>query len=150
MLLALMMFWFLLIGLSEGAVLENIEAYRVPIGWTTETEGYFFTPDSVYEITSEFLQLESDAGRWHDGFWNLYDQSREYKLTAKQRFDAIDAARESDNKYWENVLNEHVKRSQKELKEAKRPGVGVFAGAAYTGNGSVEAVVGAGIVWRLW
>lgn len=42
------------------------------------------------------------------------------------------------------------KSSKAALSKARRPGLGVFAGAGYTTNGSVQGVVGVGLVWRVF
>lgn len=39
---------------------------------------------------------------------------------------------------------------QRALRRAKSPGLGVFAGAGYTTGGSVQGVVGVGLVWKVF
>ena len=51
----------------------------------------------------------------------------------------IESSIEAERKSWKN-----------EIRKAKLPGLGVFAGAGYSASGNVDAVVGIGLVWRLW
>lgn len=39
---------------------------------------------------------------------------------------------------------------KKELRKAKRPGLGFFGGIGYTTNGDVEGVAGIGLVYKVW
>jgi hypothetical protein len=46
-------------------------------------------------------------------------------------------------------LDEERRAWKTELRKAKGPGIGVFAGIGHTGSG-FEAVVGVGVVWKLF
>ena len=37
-----------------------------------------------------------------------------------------------------------------QVRKAKAPGIGLFAGPAYTSAGDFQFVAGIGIVWKLW
>lgn len=63
----------------------------------------------------------------------------ELKDVVTEEFANIKAANEADRKQW-----------KKELFKAKAPGIGIFAGVGYTSQGSIDGVVGFGLVWKLW
>lgn len=48
-------------------------------------------------------------------------------------------------------FNAREKAWKKELRKSRLPGFGIFAGAGYgTGGNNIQAVFGAGLVWKLW
>ena len=57
--------------------------------------------------------------------------------------------RQEINDIKQSISDERVEWA-KAIRRAKTPGLGVFLGGGYTSGGSVEAVAGVGIVWKLF
>jgi uncharacterized protein YbbK (DUF523 family) len=86
-----------------------------------------------------------------------------WKIDREQKAIYMDALEESERKLaqlkevvteeFSNIKKEHeADRAQwkKEIRKAKSPGIGFFAGIGYTTNNKIEGVAGVGIVWKIW
>ena len=117
---------------SFFAELPEIKLSRVPDGYVINEEGL----RTVYSAIRTYRE-ERDA--WEAAYNDL---SVKYTTFA-------DDVRQEINDIKQSISDERVEWA-KAIRKAKMPGLGVFLGGGYTSNGSVEAVVGAGIVWKLF
>jgi hypothetical protein len=79
------------------------------------------------------------AEYWETAHGALSEEFRAYIDKTDERLTGIESSIEAERNAWEN-----------EIRKTKLPGLGVFAGAGYGAAGQVQAVVGVGLVWRLW
>ena len=84
----------------------------------------------TYREQSEYWEREHGA---------ISEEFRAYIDKTDERLTGIESNIEAERKAWKN-----------EIRKAKLPGLGVFVGAGYGSAGQVQAVVGVGLVWRLW
>lgn len=86
-----------------------------------------------------------------------------WKIDREQKIIYMGALEESEQKIAQlkEIVSEefaNIKRAhdedraswQKELRRARSPGIGFFAGIGYTTNNKIEGVAGVGIVWKIW
>jgi hypothetical protein len=123
---------------SYGAEAPEIILRHIPPGWTSEGEGYFLNAEALSNLTAaaKTYRLERDA--WEDAYHELSEKSDIYAADMKKYISELRSQIDEERKTWKSVV-----------RRAKRSGFGVFAGAGYTGSG-FEAVVGVGVVWRLF
>jgi hypothetical protein len=123
---------------SYGAEAPEIVLRRVPPGWTTEEEGYFLNAGALSSLTAaaKTYRLERDA--WETAYRELSDKSGKYAADMKKSLAELRGQIDDERAAW-----------KASLRRARSPGVGAFAGVGYTGSG-YEAVVGIGVVWRLF
>ena len=114
-----------------SAELPQIKLNRVPDGYVINEEGL----RTVYSAIRTYRE-ERDA--WESAYNDL---SVKYTAFAED-------VRHEINNIKQSISDERVEWA-KAIRKAKMPGLGVFLGGGYTSNGSVEAVVGVGIVWKL-
>jgi hypothetical protein len=110
----------------------------VPPGWTAPSEGYFLDRDALSDLSAaaKTYRLERDA--WEASYLDLSVRYDDYvaasKLLLTQLREQIDTERDA---------------RRREARKARSPGVGIFAGGAWTPHG-IEAAVGVGLVWKVW
>ena len=114
-----------------SAELPQIKLNRVPDWYVINEEGL----RTVYSAIRTYRE-ERDA--WEAAYNDL---SVKYTAFAED-------VRQEINDIKQSISDERVEWA-KAIRKAKMPGLGVFLGGGYTSNGSVEAVVGVGIVWKL-
>ena len=115
-----------------SAELPEIKLNRVPDGYVINEEGL----RTVYSAIRTYRE-ERDA--WESAYNDL---SVKYTAFAED-------VRHEINNIKQSISDERVEWA-KAIRKAKMPGLGVFLGGGYTSGGSVEVVVGAGIVWKLF
>ena len=115
-----------------SAELPQIKLNRVPDGYVINEEGL----RTVYSAIRTYRE-ERDA--WESAYNDL---SVKYTAFAED-------VRHEINNIKQSISDERVEWA-KAIRKAKMPGLGVFLGGGYTSGGSVEVVVGAGIVWKLF
>jgi hypothetical protein len=111
---------------------------HIPAGYVAETEGYFIDIPTMQEITAmvQTYRLERDV--WENAYNELSDKAASHASEQRGNIAALESQLERERTEW-----------RKALRAAKNPGFGIFAGAGYTGSG-YEAVVGIGVVWKLF
>ena len=62
-----------------------------------------------------------------------------FRSRMEERFNALEKSIEQERAGW-----------KREIRKARVPGFGLFAGFGVDDRGEVEVVVGAGFVWKLW
>lgn len=69
----------------------------------------------------------------------MSEEFKSYIDKTNERLTGIETSIEAERRAWKN-----------EIRKAKLPGLGVFAGAGYGSRGDIQPVIGVGLVWRLW
>jgi RNA polymerase-binding transcription factor DksA len=92
----------------------------------------------MQEITAMAQTYRTERDIWAESYKDLSDKATAHAAEQRENLAALRAQIENERSAWKG-----------ELRKAKSPGFGIFAGVGYTGSG-VEAVVGVGVVWRLF
>ncbi|MDR1510668.1 MAG: hypothetical protein LBS53_13645 [Synergistaceae bacterium] len=91
---------------------------------------------SSLTAAAKTYRLERDA--WESAYRELSEQSEGYAADMKKSLDTLRGQLDEEREGWRAAV-----------RRAKSPGFGVFAGVGYTGGG-IEAVVGVGVVWKIF
>lgn len=75
---------------------------------------------------------------WEKAYYEMNDKSQEFAKFQRERLSNLQKEIDAERVEWKRAV-----------RKAKGPGFGVFAGVGHTGSG-VEAVVGVGVVWKLF
>lgn len=118
---------------------EQINFNYVPKGYSSPSEGYWLDVPTGRNLLHMVRTYREKAEYWEQEHGALSDEFRAYIDQTNERLTGIDSSIEAERTAWKN-----------EIRKAKLPGLGVFAGAGYGSAGQVQAVVGVGLVWRLW
>jgi hypothetical protein len=123
---------------SYGAEAPEVVLIRVPPGWTANEEGYYLNAEALASLTaaSKTYRLERDA--WEKAYYELSSESLQFSESLEAQMRELRRQIDDERSAWKSSI-----------RRARSPGFGVFAGAGYTGDG-IEAVVGVGLVWRLF
>ena len=118
---------------------DQIKFDYVPQGYSTPVEGYWLDVPTGRNLLHMIRTYRERAEYWEAAHGALSDEFRAYIDKTNERLTGIESSIEAERRAWKN-----------EIRKAKLPGLGVFAGAVYGSAGQVQAVVGVGLVWRLW
>lgn len=118
---------------------EQIEFNYVPQGYVSPSEGYWLDVPTGRNLLHMIRTYREQSEYWETAHGALSEEFRAYIDKTNERLTGIESNIEAERKAWKN-----------EIRKAKLPGVGLFAGAGYGSSGQVQAVVGVGLVWRLW
>ena len=118
---------------------EQIEFNYVQKGYSSPAEGYWLDVPTGRNLLHMIRTYREQSEYWEAAHGALSDEFKAYIDKTNERLTTIETSIEAERKAWKN-----------EIRKAKLPGVGVFAGAGYGSAGQVQAVVGVGLVWRLW
>ena len=118
---------------------EQIRFDYVPQGYSTPVEGYWLDVPTGRNLLHMIRTYREQKEYWEKAHGELTAEFKAYIDKTNERLTGIETSIEAERKAWKN-----------EIRKAKLPGVGVFAGAGYGSAGQVQAVVGVGLVWRLW
>jgi hypothetical protein len=92
----------------------------------------------MQEITAMVQTYREEREIWAESYNDLSDKAAYHAAEQRENLAALKNQLENERAEW-----------RKALRGAKKPGFGIFAGAGYTGSG-YEAVIGVGVVWRLF
>ena len=118
---------------------EQIEFNYVQKGYSSPVEGYWLDVPTGRNLLHMIRTYRERAEYWEAAHGALSEEFKAYIEKTNEWLTTIETSIEAERKAWKN-----------EIRKAKLPGVGVFAGAGYGSAGQVQAVVGVGLVWRLW
>ena len=118
---------------------EQINFEYVPQGYVSPAEGYWLDVPTGRNLLHMIRTYRERAEYWEAAHGALSAEFKAYIDKTNERLTGIESSIEAERKAWKN-----------EIRKAKLPGLGVFAGAGYGSAGQVQAVVGVGLVWRLW
>lgn len=118
---------------------EQINFNYVPKGYSSPSEGYWLDVPTGRNLLHMIRTYREQSEYWEKAHNALSEEFKLYIDKTNERLTGIETSIEAERRAWKN-----------EIRKAKLPGVGVFAGAGYGSAGQVQAVVGVGLVWRLW
>lgn len=124
---------------SDSAELPEIVVLRVPQGWQTSEESYVFNEAAMREVYVALETYEREIDIWMKAYYELAERSELYAKGLESGLKSLRATLDAERRAWNAAL-----------RRARSPGFGVFGGIGYASSGSVEAVAGAGFVWRLF
>ena len=120
----------------SSEILEN----EKKIIFELQNGGYWTNEYSGRLILQGLKTYRLDRDHWQKMYYEKVEASDIYADKVMERLNKIEEDFNAREKAW-----------KKELRKSRLPGFGVFAGAGYgTGGNSLQAVFGAGIVWKLW
>lgn len=109
----------------------------VPEGWVAPEISYVANEEFAQKNVAAIETYQERLSLWQDAYFELSRESEAYATDMEAR--------------WRKALsdlNAMEKRHKQELRRARSPGFGPFAGIAYTTDGDFRGVVGIGFVWR--
>ena len=129
--------------LSFPLFLERAEASAeieyVPKGWNSPTEGYWMTEQAGRDVLTGWKIDREQKTIYMNALEESEQKIAQLKEIVSEEFANIKRAHDEDRAQW-----------QKELRRARSPGIGFFAGIGYTTNNKIEGVAGVGIGWKIW
>ena len=139
LMLCLLMLSLLLLLTNCAYSSEQIEFNYVQKGYSSPAEGYWLDVPTGRNLLHMVRTYREQSEYWETAHGALSEEFRAYIEKTDARLTGIESSIEAERKAWKN-----------EIRKARLPGLGVFAGAGYSASGNVDAVVGIGLVWRLW
>lgn len=118
---------------------EQINFNYVPKGYSSPSEGYWLDVPTGRNLLHMIRTYREQSEYWEREHGALSDEFKVYIDKINERLTGIETNIEAERRAWKN-----------EIRKAKLPGLGVFAGAGYGSSGDLQAVIGVGLVWRLW
>lgn len=138
-LLLLLMMLLLSFPLFSERAEASAEIEYIPKGWTSPTDGYWMTEQAGRDVLTGW-KIDREQKIIYMGALEESEQKiAQLKEIVSEEFANIKRAHDEDRAQW-----------QKELRRARSPGIGFFAGIGYTTNNKIEGVAGVGIVWKIW
>jgi hypothetical protein len=132
------LFLVLFMNLSAlGAELPQIVLKVVPPGWVTDETSYVMNEEAARETYAAIRTYREERDAWVNAYYDLKGNSESFAESQRKLLTDLREQLNDERNEWRTVL-----------RRARSPGLGVFAGAGYTGSG-VEAVIGVGIVWKI-
>jgi hypothetical protein len=125
-------------GPSRAADAPGVVLKHIPPGWTAAEEGYFLNAEALSALSSAAKTYRLERDEWEKSYNELSEDALESQRALRAQLTELRRELDGERDSW-----------RKEAARAKSPGLGVFAGAGYGGDG-VEPVIGVGLVWKLW
>lgn len=111
----------------------------VPAGWTATEPGYWGTERDGRDTLQALRTYREERDAWQKAFEDSRDENRTFQEKMEQRFTALEESLESERAGW-----------KREIRKAKGPGFGIFAGYGFDSRGEGNFVIGAGLVWKVF
>ena len=118
---------------------EQIEFNYVQKGYSSPADGYWLDVPTGRNLLHMIRTYREQSEYWEKEHGALSEEFKAYIDKTNERLTTIETNLEAERKAWKN-----------EIRKANLPGVGVFAGAGYGSSGDLQAVVGVGLVWKIW
>ncbi len=109
----------------------------VPTGWTAQRPGYWGEIEDGRDTLAALRTAREEAAAWEKAFYASEDRREKFEAHFNSRLDDLEAS-----------MNAREKAHKQEVRKAKAPGLGIFAGGAIDDRGEFHPVVGFGLVWR--
>ena len=109
----------------------------VPGGWTTPDAGYFGTEQDGRDTLEALRTYREEATAWENAYNALKAEFDTLRAELNLKFAALEKSLNAEREAWKG-----------EVRKAKGPGWGVFAGGAVDNNGDFKPVIGFGLVWK--
>lgn len=111
----------------------------VPTGWTTPRPGYWGPEADGRDTLKAVETYRSKAEAWERGFNAIQEENSRFREEMLARYSALETAVERERAGW-----------KREIRKARGPGFGLFAGYGLNDRGDGDFVFGAGVVWKIW
>ena len=112
---------------------------HVPAGWTTPKPGYWGDDGTGSETLEVLRTTREERDAWERAFYRQKDENMAFKDAMEARFNDLEKNLAVERAAW-----------KREIRKAKGPGFGVFAGYGFNDRGDGDFVAGFGLVWRVW
>lgn len=130
---------FLLLTSCAYSSTEQIRFEYVPQDYLTPSEGYWLDVPTGRNLLHMIRTYREQSEYWEKAHGELTAEFKAYIDSTNERLIGIEASIEAERNTWKN-----------EIRKARLPGLGVFAGAGYGSSGEPQAVIGVGLVWKIW
>jgi hypothetical protein len=124
--------------ITYAAELPPIILQRVPPGWVAEEESYVMNEEALRTTYAAIATYKQERNAWENAYHELNRTSSEYAISQEKKLANLESILNAERDSWRQMI-----------RRARMPGVGIFAGAGYTGT-EVKFVIGVGAVWRLF
>ena len=111
----------------------------VPAGWTAPEPGYWGTEAAGRDTLSALRTYREERDTWRQGYEELQSRTEEMVTAWEARIRALEDSISEEREGW-----------KRELRRAKGPGFGVFAGYGFDHRGEGDFVAGVGLVWKVF
>ena len=111
----------------------------IPAGWTATEPGYWGTEQDGRDTLEALRTYREERDAWRKAFEDARDENRAFQERMEQRFSDLEKSLETERAAW-----------KREIRKAKGPGFGIFAGYGFDSHGDGNFVIGAGIVWKIF
>lgn len=111
----------------------------VPAGWTATEPGYWGTEQDGRDTLEAIRTYREERDAWRKAFEAAQDENRAFQEKMEQRFTALEESLEAERAAW-----------KREIRKARSPGFGMFAGYGLDSRGEGNFVIGAGLVWKVF
>ena len=111
----------------------------MPKGWTTPRPGYWGENEDGRDTLSAIETYRGEAAAWEAAFNKAVSENEAFRAEMVARFEGLEKAIEKERAGW-----------KREIRRAKGPGFGLFAGYGLNDRGDGDFVFGAGVVWKIW
>lgn len=111
----------------------------VPAGWTATEPGYWGTERDGRDTLQALRTYREERDAWQRAFEDARDENRTFQEKMEQRFTALEESLEAERAGW-----------KREIRKARAPGLGIFAGYGFDSRGEGNFVIGAGLVWKVF
>lgn len=105
----------------------------------TPSPGYWIDEQGGRDTYSALRYYRLRGNKLEQAYNELYEAGIAHNEQTLAQMKTLIDAQETERKGW-----------QSEIRKAKAPGFGIFAGYGVTPNSEGEFVIGAGLVWKLW
>ena len=124
--------------LAVSASAPEIVLLHVPPGWTAPKEGYFLDEAALQDLVAAANTYEAERNAWMQAYYELSEQAEEFRKSMQVQIAELKLGVAEERKAWKAAL-----------RKAKAPGVGVYAGFGYSGDG-FEPSIGIGLTYKVW
>ena len=109
----------------------------VPRGWTAPDAGYWGTEQDGRDTLEALRTYRESSEAWEKAYNALHGEFDTLRAELDTKFATLEKSLDKEREAWKG-----------EVRKAKGPGWGVFAGGAVDNNGEFTPAFGVGIVWR--
>ncbi len=113
--------------------------HYVPGGWLTPAPGYWTDEQGGRDTYSAIKYYRLRGDKLEEAYNELNQMTLAHNEAMSQKIDDLIKAQDAERAAW-----------KAELRKARMPGVGIFAGYGFGYEGHNDFVVGIGLVWKIW
>ena len=111
----------------------------IPAGWTATEPGYWGSEQDGQDTLEALRTYREERDAWKRAFEDARDENRAFQERMEQRFSDLEKFLETERAGW-----------KREVRKARAPGFGIFAGYGFDSRGDGNFVIGAGLVWKVF